>query len=408
MSVNIAIIGGGPGGLMAAEVIAAAGFPVTVYERKPNPGRKFLLAGRGGLNLTHSEDLESFIARYGAAAERLRPALEKFPPSALRAWCEGLGEPTFVGTSGRVFPKGFKASPLLRTWRARLEKLGVKFAFHRNWTGWDAAGALLFTNAHGETEIVRATATVLALGGASWPRLGADGSWVDILQQQNILVTPLRPANCGFVVEWSETFRSRFSGQPIKPVTLTFKDKPIRGEMMVTEKGIEGGAVYALAAPLRDEIYKNETAELKLDLRPGLSLDDLTLKMGSPRGSLSFSNFLRKAGGLSPVAVALVREIGGKDVQVLSAHSLAALIKTLPLNLTAPFPIDRAISTAGGIALEALDDHFMVKNKPGVFAAGEMLDWEAPTGGYLLQATFSTAVCAAEGVLRFLRNKHPT
>jgi len=395
---TVAIIGGGPGGLMAAEVIATAGVPVTVYERKPTPGRKFLLAGRGGLNLTHTEELDHFMTRYGAAAERLRPAIENFPPAALRAWCERLGQPTFVGSSGRVFPQSFKASPLLRAWRAWLESLGVRFSFQKQWMGWDSADNLLF--ADGET--VKAAATVLALGGASWPRLGADGGWVDILKQQHIPIIPLCPANCGFVVQWSEIFRDRFAGQPIKPVTLSLKGETVQGEMMVTEKGIEGGAIYALSSAIRDEISKTGAAMLMLDLRPGVSISDLTRRLGEPRGTLSFSNFLRKTGGLSPVAVALVREVGGKDVQTLPAPELAALIKALPLRLEAPFSIDRAISTAGGIAFEALDDHFMLKNKPGVFAAGEMLDWEAPTGGYLLQATFSTAVRAAEGVLKYI------
>lgn len=402
MSANIAIIGGGPGGLMAAEVIAAAGLPVTVYERKPAVGRKFLLAGRGGLNLTHSEDLDPFITRYGAAAERLRPAIEKFPPSALRAWCEGLDQPTFVGSSGRVFPQSFKASPLLRAWIERLATLGVKFSFQKKWIGWDSAGNLLFSGNDEHVETVKATATVLALGGASWPRLGADGNWVDILQQQHIPVTPLVPANCGFVVQWSEIFRSRFSGEPVKPVALSFKEKTIHGEVMVTEKGIEGGAVYALAPALRDKISKNGAATLRLDLRPGVSADELTSRLGTPRGTLSFSNFLRKTGGLSPVAVALVREAGGKDVQNFPPAKLASLIKALPLRLDAPFPLDRAISTAGGITLEAMDKNFMLKNKPGIFAVGEMLDWEAPTGGYLLQAVFSTAVCAAKGVVEFV------
>ena len=401
MSRDIAIIGGGPGGLMAAETIAKARRSVTIYERKPNLGRKFLLAGRGGLNLTHSEDLESFMKRYGAAAERLRPAIEHFPPPALRAWCEGLGQPTFVGSSGRVFPQSFKASPLLRAWRARLDSLGVKFAFRKQWMGWDDGNNLVFLDAAGEKETVKADATILALGGASWPRLGADGSWVDILKQQYVPITPLRPANCAFVVNWSEIFRSKFTGDPIKPLTLSFDGEMVQGEMMVTEKGIEGGVVYALAARLRDEIAKSGAATLLLDLRPGVSVADLTRRLAEPRGTLSFSNFLRKTGGLSPISVALVREVGGKDVSTLSAPALAVLIKALPLCLDAPFSLDRAISTAGGIALEALDDHFMLKNKPGVFAVGEMLDWEAPTGGYLLQATFSTAVYAAEGVLKF-------
>jgi len=398
----IAIIGGGPGGLMAAETLAKAGIPVTVYERKPTLGRKFLMAGRGGLNLTHSEDIETFMTRYGSAAARLRPAIENFPPAALRAWCEGLGQPTFTGTSGRVFPKSLKASPLLRAWQIRLSELGVTFVFQRQWLGWNSAGELVFTNADGKTETAAPAATVLALGGASWPRLGSDGGWLEILQQQKIPVTPLRPANCGFAVTWSEIFRSRFAGQPLKPVMLSFAGKNIQGEMMVTEKGIEGGVVYALSAPLRDEIEKNGGATLTLDLRPGVSSAELTRRLSFPRGTLSFSNFLRKEGGLSPVAIALTREIGGKDVQNIAPAALTALIKALPLKLEAPFPLDRAISTAGGIRLDALDDRFMLKDKPGVFAVGEMLDWEAPTGGYLLQATFSTAVWAAQGVVKWV------
>ncbi|MCE9507139.1 MAG: TIGR03862 family flavoprotein [Alphaproteobacteria bacterium] len=396
----VIIIGGGPGGLMAAETLAKAGIPVTIYERKPTLGRKFLMAGRGGLNLTHSEDIKTFMTRYGAAAEKLRPAIENFPPSALREWCEGLGQPTFVGTSGRVFPKSLKASPLLRAWQIRLSELGVTFVFQRQWLGWNSAGELVFTNTEGKTETAAPAATILALGGASWPRLGSDGGWVKILQQQKIPVTPLRPANCGFAVTWSEIFRSRCAGQPLKPVMLSFAGKNIQGEMMLTEKGIEGGAVYALSAALRDAIEKNGSATLTLDLRPGVSSAELIQRLSAPRGTLSFSNFLRKKGGLSPVAVALTREIGGKEVQTLSPAALTALIKALPLRLEAPFPLDRAISTAGGIGLDALDDHFMLKNKPGVFTVGEMLNWEAPTGGYLLQATFSTAVYAAEGVMK--------
>jgi len=398
----IAIIGGGPGGLMAAETLATAGLRITVYERKPTLGRKFMMAGRGGLNLTHSENIDIFMTRYGSAAARLRPCIERFPPASLRAWCEGLGQPTFIGSSGRVFPKSLKTSPLLRAWQARLVGLGVNFIFQRQWTGWNDAGELVFTNTEGETETAAPAATVLALGGSSWPRLGSDGGWVEILKQRHIQVTPLRPANCGFLVPWSEIFRSRCAGQPLKPVALSFAGEKIQGEMMVTEKGIEGGAVYALSAPLREAIAKNGATALTLDLRPGLASDELLRRLSSPRGTLSFSNFLRREGDLSPVAIALTREIGGKDVQTLSPAVLTSLIKALPLMLEAPCPIGRAISTAGGIALDALDDHFMLKNKPGVFAVGEMLDWEAPTGGYLLQATFSTAVWAAEGVLKRL------
>jgi hypothetical protein len=398
----VIIIGGGPGGLMAAETLAKAGIPVTVYERKPTLGRKLLMAGRGGLNLTHSEDIATFMTRYGSAAGRLRPAIENFPPAALRAWCEGLGQPTFVGTSGRIFPKSLKASPLLRAWQIRLSELGVTFVFQRQWLGWNTAGELVFANTDGKTETAAPAATILALGGASWPRLGSCGGWVEILRQQKIPVTPLRPANCGFVVLWSEIFRTRFAGHPLKPVTLSFAGNIVQGEMMITEKGIEGGAVYALAATLRNEIEKSGSAAPTLDLRPGVSVNEFTQRLSAPRGTLSFSNFLRKEGGLSPVAIALTREIGGKDVQNISPAALVALIKALPLKLEAPFPLDRAISTAGGIKLDALNDHFMLKDKPGVFALGEMLDWEAPTGGYLLQATFSMAVYAAEGVAKWV------
>lgn len=402
---NITIIGGGPAGLFAAEILATAGHRVTVYERKPTVGRKFLMAGRGGLNLTHSEDYPDFIARYGGRAELLAPLIKTFSPRALQEWCEGLGQETFVGTSGRIFPVALKASPLLRAWQERLENLGVQIKVNCEWRGWDADGGLVFAMADGQVQPVKADAVLLALGGASWPRLGSDGSWVEILQKQSIPLAPLRPANCGFTVSWTDVFRQRFAGHPVKPVVVHYAGRMVQGEMMITDQGIEGGVIYALSALIRDGIAKDGGAVLTLDLRPGLSVEDLTRRLSAPRGSRSLSTHLQKSGGLSPVAINLLREnTGGKPVADETPQGLARLIKALPLTLNAPFPIDRAISTAGGICFEALDESFMLRSMPGVFAAGEMLDWEAPTGGYLLQASFATAYHAAHGMLNWLDN----
>ena len=401
--VHIAIIGSGPAGLMAAEILATAGYSVSVYERKSSVGRKFLMAGRGGLNLTHSEDLEKFITRYGAASARLAPVITAFPPSALCAWCEGLGQEVFVGTSGRVFPKAFKASPLLRAWLGRLQTLGVKFVMGQCWQGWDENGHLIFMDDHDIRTTIHPTATILALGGASWPKLGSDGGWTKILAAQGIAITPLRSANCGFVVKWSDIFSERYVGQPLKSISLKFGGIKVSGEIMIAKNGIEGGPVYALSAPIRDEIAERGNATVHLDLRPNLTLDEYTQKLRTPRGALSFTNYLRKFGTLSPVATGLLMERADrKTLPALPPEKLAALIKNFPLQLRAPFPIERAISTAGGIALSELDEYFMLKNKPGLFAVGEMLDWEAPTGGYLLQACFATAVAAAGGVKAFL------
>ena len=389
MKKQIAIIGGGPAGLMAAEVLASAGHAVTIYDHKPSLGRKFLMAGRGGLNLTHSEPLDKFMPRYGSAAAALKPAIDKFPPAALRQWCEDLGQETFVGSSGRVFPKAMKASPLLRAWSQRLEKLGVQVVYNKSWLGWEN-DALKF--ADGST--VKADAVLLALGGASWPRLGSDGSWVDILKKEHIDISPLRPANSGFTVNWSEVFRNKFAGTPLKPIGLTFQGKSFQGEAMITAAGIEGSAIYALSA---EAIAKDGKAVLHLDLRPGVSADSLMQRLEIPSRGKSFSEYMRKEAGLSPVATSLLREANNAPA-ALSPYDLIKLIKSLPITLLAPFAIDRAISTAGGISFSEIDTGYMLKKKPGVFVAGEMLDWEAPTGGYLLQAVFSTAVAAAEGI----------
>ncbi|WP_370154459.1 NAD(P)/FAD-dependent oxidoreductase [Ferrovibrio sp.] len=394
-SPRVAVIGGGPAGLMAAEVMAAAGLAVTVFDRMPSLGRRLLMAGRGGLNLTHSEPLAAFTARYGAAAAWMAPHLDAFPPAALTAWCESLGQPVFTGSSGRIFPRAMKASPLLRAWLARLADLGGAIAARADWTGWDETGALAFADGRR----FAADAVVLALGGASWPRLGADGGWTALLP--DIAITPLRPANCGFAVAWSAPFRSRHAGQPVKPVALTFAGQRIRGEAMIAAAGIEGGVVYALSAALRDAIARDGAALLHLDLHPDLDAATLAARLAEPRRGASLSGFLRKRAGLSPVAIGLVQEaLHGGDTT-----PLPALIKALPLRLTAPFGLARAISTAGGIALDEVDAHLMLRRRPGVFVAGEMLDWETPTGGYLLQGCLATGAAAGRGVIARLSGR---
>ena len=389
---------------MAAEVAARGGAAVTVYERMPTVGRKFLLAGRGGLNLTHSEDLAAFLGRYGAAEPGLRAAIEAFPPDALRAWCEALGQATFVGSSGRVFPRSMKTSPLLRAWLRRLDAAGVSFKLRHRWTGWDEEGRLLFDTPQGQTTI-SADATILALGGASWPHLGSDGAWVDAMSGAGVGVTPLQPANCGFVVRWSDIFRTRFAGQPLKRLELSFGDQKVRGEALVTETGLEGGGVYALSASLREAIAGTGEAILHIDLRPDLTHADLAARLAAPRAKQSLSTFLRKAANLSPVAIGLLQEAAMASSQRLASMApaaLADLVKAVPVRLTGTAPIARAISTAGGIAFDEVDEHFMLRRRPGVFVAGEMLDWEAPTGGYLLQACFATGAAAGNGALEWL------
>ncbi len=396
-----AVIGAGPAGLMAAEALAQGGAGVTVYDAMPSAGRKFLMAGRGGLNLTHSEPLPAFLGRYREAAPKIASVISAFPPDALRAWSEALGQPTFVGSSGRVFPKAFKASPLLRAWLRRLDSQGVRFAFRHRWAGWDDDGRLRFQTPDGE-RTVEAHATVLALGGASWPRLGSDGSWVELLAAKGVTVSPLRPANSGFAVEWSAIFKDRFEGQPLKGVAFKFGAQAIRGEAIVTRNGIEGGAIYALSADLREAIAKSGEAILQVGLRPDLGSKELTSKLSTPRGKQSLSNFLRKAVNLSPVAIGLLQEAAAGKLAALPPDALAGLINAVPIRLTGTAPIARAISTAGGIAFDELDENFMLRRMPGVFAAGEMLDWEAPTGGYLLQASFATGLAAGKGAVAWL------
>lgn len=391
----VLVVGGGPAGLFAAETLAAAGHAVTLHDRMPSVGRKFLMAGRGGLNLTHSEPFHAFAARYGAATEPLRPILEAFPPAALVAWAEGLGQPTFVGSSGRVFPKALKASPLLRAWLARLSGLGVTLRTRSEWRGWTEDGALRFRTPDGET-MERPDATILALGGASWPRLGSDGAWAAWVEG----VLPFRPANMGFDVAWSPVMQG-FAGQPLKGLALTFGDRTVRGEAMVTRYGLEGGALYALSAPLRDAIDAEGAATVLIDLRPDMTMGALTARLSHAKPGQSLANHLRKALKLSPVEINLLREAHGKDLPTRPS-ALAAAIKTAPIRLGGVQGLARAISSAGGVRLDAVDARLMLKARPGVFVAGEMLDWEGPTGGYLLQASFATGLAAARGADAFL------
>ncbi|CAN5388737.1 NAD(P)/FAD-dependent oxidoreductase [soil metagenome] len=412
VSPTVAVIGAGPAGLMAAEVLASAGVAVTVHERMSSPARKLLLAGRGGLNLTHSEDQAAFMGRYREAAASVRPWLDAFPPDALVGWSEGLGQATFTGSSGRVFPRAMKASPLVRAWLARLDGLGVQLRTRSRWTGFSDGslsfdGGLSFDAPEGQV-VERPDAVVLALGGASWPRLGSDGAWVPVLEQQGVDVAPLRPSNAGFDVAWSSILTDRFAGAPLKPIAVTFEGETVRGEAMLTRYGIEGGAVYALSARLREALARHGQAQISLDLRPDLSTEALAARLERPRGKDSLTNHLRKAGGLSPAAIAVLRDIPGEIPA--GSDKLARRIKAVRLILTGMQGLDRAISSAGGVRAEAVDQRLMLIARPdgmkaGIFVAGEMLDWEAPTGGYLLQASFASGVVAARGVLDWLAER---
>ena len=402
---RVAVIGGGPAGLMAAEVLAHGGAAVDVFDAMPSVGRKFLMAGKGGLNLTHAEPFDAFVARYGAGRDWVGPWLAEFGPEALREWARGLGVLTFVGSSGRVFPVEMKAAPLLRAWMRRLRVQGVRFHMRHRWLGWDAAGALRFGTPAGEAKVsVGGAAAILALGGGSWAKLGSDGAWAPWLAERGVAVAPLRPANCGFDVMWSDHFRAKFAGRPVKPVVAAFAGQRRQGEFVVTENGVEGGLIYAFSAALRDAIEAGGGATLHLDLAPGKTLERLVAEIGHPRGSRSMGSHLQSRAGIAGVKAGLLRECASKaDFGCADPARLAAAIKALPLKLVAPRPIDEAISSAGGVMAESLDANLMLRGLPGVFCAGEMLDWEAPTGGYLLTACFASGAAAGRGALALMR-----
>ncbi|MGH6809232.1 MAG: TIGR03862 family flavoprotein [Ensifer adhaerens] len=397
---EIAIIGGGPSGLMAAEILSTANHSVTVYDAMPTVARKFLLAGKSGLNITHSEDFQRFADRFGTSTERLRAALDAFTPADVRAWAEGLGTETFVGSSGRVFPKAMKASPLLRAWIKRLEAQGVRILARHRWTGFDGT-ALTFDTPEGR-QMVHSDTTLLALGGASYPRLGSDAGWLTALKGKDVDIADFRPANCGFDVDWSDQFRERFAGEALKSVTATSEAGTIPGEFVISRHGIEGSLVYAHAAELRDGLEKRGTAVLTIDLAPGRTGERLAKDLVRQDGKMSFSNRLRKGAGLTGVKSALLREIT-PEAQRADPKALADLIKALPIAVLRPRPIAEAISSAGGVRWSAMDDAYMLKALPGIFVAGEMIDWEAPTGGYLLTACFATGRTAARGIDAWLK-----
>ncbi len=393
---------------MAAEVISAAGIVVDIYDAMPSVGRKLLRAGIGGLNLTHAEPAADFLRRYGPQRENVAHWLSDFGPQALRDWAHSLGVETFVGSSGRVFPRSMKAAPLLRAWLRRLGEQGVRFHPRHRWLGWTEEGTLRFATPDGERKVGagETAIVVLALGGGSWARLGSDGAWLPLLAARGIDSAPLRPANCGFDCAWSEHLRNRFAGQPVKGVTASFGNISRQGEFIVTRHGVEGGLIYALSAPLRDAIERNGHATLSIDLAPGRELARLTADLQQPRGRDSLANHLRRRAGITGVKAGLLREVASA-AQLDDPAQLAALLKALPLTLSAPRPIDEAISTAGGVRFDELTDALMLHKLPGVFCAGEMLDWEAPTGGYLLTACLASGRVAARGVLDYLKATQP-
>ena len=410
---RIAVVGGGPAGLMAADVLSQSGYGVDVFDRMPSVGRKFLMAGKGGMNITHAEPAVAFRARYGTREDRIAPLLDVFGPEALREWIHGLGIATFVGTSGRVFPTDMKAAPLLRAWLHRLREAKVRFHVRHHWHCIEPQAGrqytLCFNTVDGEQRFT-VEAVVLALGGGSWAKLGSDGQWVKQLAENGIPVAPLRPANCGFNTDWSDHLRERFAGQPVKNVTasvieLSGKEHRRQGEFVITRDGVEGGLIYALSAPLRDSIEQSGRATLTLDLLPGHEPRRVIDEVSRPRGSRSLSSHLQSRLGLKGVKLALLHECLSRE-DLVDPHTLAVAIKALPLQLIATRPLDEAISSAGGVLFEALDERLMLHNRPGVFCAGEMLDWEAPTGGYLLTACLASGRVAGHGVQSWLEQIH--
>ena len=403
MSKTVTIIGGGPTGLMAASVLSQNNFQVTIYERKPSLGRKFLLAGRGGLNITHSEKKEFFLERYGKNSKIFKSILNDFSPQDLRNWCEKLGEKTFVGSSGRVFPESFKASPLLRSWLSQLKLQKVIFKTKHDWLGWK--DNKLFFKSDNQDILVSSDATILSLGGASWPQLGSDGSWVNILEKNNVEVSRLQPSNCGFFVNWSEIFANRFAGKPLKSIKIKYKEKIIKGEFIITKDGIEGGAIYTLSSLIREGINIDGVQKITIDLKPDININEINKRLSNTKSNLSMTNYLRRTIRLSEVAIGLIMELKHKNKSVnITTQNLAFHIKNYELFLQKPFSIKKSISTAGGVNFKSFDKDFMLIKKPNVYVAGEMTNWEAPTGGYLLQACIASGVFVANNILKKQNN----